>query len=618
VKHWGFEAAMFFFVLVNTVEMIWLMTDPEDPVANILNELDNIMLYIFTAEAVFRIVGTGLYVYWSDSWNKFDFALVVVSYATDALLDSLDFAKNARSARLVKISRLQKTLRITKSIRGFRIFKFCMGILSSFYRIKQLLEIIIISLPALWRTLSLILLFFYWWGCVGCEIYREAKLVRYDIPPYGISDFYSYGDAILELAHIMIANGWAEVMVNYAERFHNDTVTEIFFISFHAIVNIVLLSLLSGLVWEVFSFVDKTSNVTQREESKNQIDLEDLSKNLRKNHFHTLRYISIIQLIDEDEEKEEEENKAKLSLNMTGLQKEIKKEMGDEEKNKLDPQAQKFSRKSIHFTTHTELKDSTLHRKRASLTNTVTGSMSPLNMIKDKASQDFKGKQPSGLDKEIEKIDNSLRISRIPAYPIFTSRMTGLNLDYGIGEEKSNPDSSHLLVTPVKQDAQKSQDDSFSQGDLFVNSNRQIVTFSEDHSVKDLSPGLKQPLNPSSVLVQTLHRLEDKSQPVNLLGTPEKKSQKPKVFPNTAIDSKSLLPHKPISETEDSHSKEGFKFNNRRIGDTGKNSKPDSETSSDMNNRLVLKKRKTSIASKTELLNKKTPTKVGKTNRELD
>lgn len=611
---------MFFFVLVNTVEMLWGMTEPEDRIANVLNRIDEIMLYIFTAEIAFRVLGTGLYIYFSDSWNKFDFILVVFSYIMDAALNSMDFANNARSVRLVKISRLQKTLRITRSFRGLRIFKFCMGILSSFYRIKQLLEIIIISLPALWRTLSLILIFFYLWGCVGCELFRESNLARLDIPPYGLLDFYTYGDGIMELAHMMIANGWGELMLNYCDRFNTSGVGLAYFLSFHAIVTIVLLGLLSGLVWEVFSFVDKTSNVEGQKQNEAKTELDDLSKNLRRNHFHTLRYVSVIRLEDSEDEDNKDrpaESAEKGSINMTGLQKEIKKEMGDESKVKVNPFIPQMARKSIHFSTNREILEKINYKKRASLTNAITGSLSPLNMIKDKLASDPRLRHLLGLNRDLDKVDGSLKVPKINEIPSFVNPLANLNLDYGVGLEKMSFDSSSPLVSHPLNDPQLSKAESESQRDLFVDSNREIVTFSDDVSAKEIVPALSSPLGLLKALNKRPEIVVKKPNGPDNPGLSGNQSLKYPDRANPALDKKSLVPQKPNSESEESHSKEGFGFNHLKVN-VGKQSKDFSVNSSEINNELVLKKRVTSNVSKTELPNKKGTTKVGLSQKDLD
>ena len=47
------------------------------------------------------------------------------------------------------------------------------------------------------------------------------------------------------------------MMFNYAHRYQNYLGVCLFFDSFHAFINILLLSLLTGLIWEVFIIVDK-------------------------------------------------------------------------------------------------------------------------------------------------------------------------------------------------------------------------------------------------------------------------------------------------------------------------------------------------------------------------
>ena len=302
VQHWLFEAVLFLVVLANTVIMVWIMTDPPEPTLTRLNTIDDNLLYVYTAEIALRIVATGVIEYFSDPWNQFDFFLVSISYATDVALSALKLARNARTARFLRISRLQKTLRIGRSAKGARIFKFCMGIMQSFYRIKQLIEIIIISIPTIWRTFSLILIIFYLYSMIGMEFLRQGKLVYPQIPPYGISDFQNFGSALLELAHVMIANGWSDLMYSWCQRYNSRTPCMLFFMSFNAIINIVLRSLLSGLVWEVFSFVDKNTSTNTASETTD-IEVEMLTRNLHKNYFSKLRKEACLILYSGPEEE---------------------------------------------------------------------------------------------------------------------------------------------------------------------------------------------------------------------------------------------------------------------------------------------------------------------------
>lgn len=608
---------MFLFVLINTVEMIWLLTDPDDDTTAILNTIDNCMLYVFTAECAFRILGTGLYIYFSDSWNKFDFSLVVISYATDILLSFMDFAKNARSARFLKISRLQKTLRITKSIKSFRIFKFCMNLLSSFYRIKQLLEIIIISLPAIWRTLSLILMMFYLWACVGCELFRQGRLERMDIKPYGISNYYTYAGGILELTHIMIANGWSELMFNYCERFELRHTGQAYFISFHAIVNIVLRSLLSGLVWEVFSFVDKTSNNANKDDKINEIDVEELSKNLKKNHFHTLRFKSVIMINDE----EPDDLKYRVPLEIKGLRKEIKKEMGDDFRGKFKTKIPSQARKSVQVDLGTALtKDAKmrLHQKRASLTNAFPHPKSSMQLMKgkDNSQKCFKIKRIA-LENDIEKADSNFRmIPSITPAQTFENKLAGLNLDYGINDEKESHDNSQLINSPHKPQEGGESGKEMSQGNLFVDSQNKIVSFSDDLHVAEAEPTGKKDDTSMEILTQGFlcSPIKPKVQPFE--DSKDKPQENSGRNQGKKIDAKSILPQKPNSDCEDDGKagKEGFQFSKGPPHIPTNTNHSHTEKSSENKDELVLRK-EIQLKTKTQQMNDKAIGKVPNVNK---
>ena len=78
-------------------------------------------------------------------------------------------------------------------------------------------------------------------------------------------------------------------MYDTAFKFQNFAMVCIFFISFHFMVNLVILSLLKGLIWEIFTVVEtetekiKQLNIKQAEFNKHQILFKKLG-----NHAHLI------------------------------------------------------------------------------------------------------------------------------------------------------------------------------------------------------------------------------------------------------------------------------------------------------------------------------------------
>lgn len=111
----------------------------------------------FIMEAVMKITAFGPKHYWKDTWNKFDFLLVLVSVLDKILvLDGIGtFFRVFRVARIVRVARSASDLR-------------------------RMFQTIIISIPALANVGSLLFLLFFIYSILGVNFFHSACAV----PPY--------------------------------------------------------------------------------------------------------------------------------------------------------------------------------------------------------------------------------------------------------------------------------------------------------------------------------------------------------------------------------------------------------------------------------------------------
>jgi hypothetical protein len=295
-KHWTFELFMFIMVIGSSTVAVWLSSDPNEEISDVLNQVDDILAWVFVGEAFVRIIGMGLSEYWSDNWNKFDMLLLISNFSTDYAFSFLGLAKSAKSVRFLKITRLQKTMKVTRSLRSFRLFRMCEGIMSVCIRITKLIEIIIVSLPTIWRIFTMMIILFYIYSLIGLELFRSTLIVNTAKPPFGMSNFNSLGEGMLELNHILVTvaaflrqNSWSDLMYSYAVRFDAPFAAQLYFISFHSIVIFVLRTVLSGLVWEVFSIKNKESAKKESEMAKVSERSKQQNSKLFVNYFKIIR-----------------------------------------------------------------------------------------------------------------------------------------------------------------------------------------------------------------------------------------------------------------------------------------------------------------------------------------
>ena len=80
-----------------------------------LDATNIIFTIVFTAESVLKIIGYGKS-YFENSWNKFDFFVVVMSLF-DLIIANIDFQTSGLLANGPQIARLMRVLRVTRLAR---------------------------------------------------------------------------------------------------------------------------------------------------------------------------------------------------------------------------------------------------------------------------------------------------------------------------------------------------------------------------------------------------------------------------------------------------------------------------------------------------------------------
>ena len=103
-----------------------------------LDLVDDIILYIFLAEVILKIIALGIFPYFSDNWNKysnirniscrFDFTLVMISLGVNLSINAFQMFRSAKGARVAKASKLARVIIIIIIIIIFLDSKIFQGI----------------------------------------------------------------------------------------------------------------------------------------------------------------------------------------------------------------------------------------------------------------------------------------------------------------------------------------------------------------------------------------------------------------------------------------------------------------------------------------------------------
>lgn len=95
--------------------------DPDDDRQSIYDTIDYYFVIVYILEFAAKIVAMGILGYFKDNWNRLDFTLIVVTLTTDFAVSLFKVLRNARSVKATRIIRINKTYRLLRILRSFRV-----------------------------------------------------------------------------------------------------------------------------------------------------------------------------------------------------------------------------------------------------------------------------------------------------------------------------------------------------------------------------------------------------------------------------------------------------------------------------------------------------------------
>ena len=104
---------------------------------------------------------------------------------------------------------------------------------------------------------------FYIFGLIGLEMFCEKTYPYNEGSPYitePYTDYSTFMGSQLILLQVMLEANWSNYIYDYAYKYDNFIAAAFYFNIFHMIVQLILLSLIKGIVWEVFYAVHNTED----------------------------------------------------------------------------------------------------------------------------------------------------------------------------------------------------------------------------------------------------------------------------------------------------------------------------------------------------------------------
>ncbi|KAF6101025.1 sodium voltage-gated channel alpha subunit 5 [Phyllostomus discolor] len=185
----AFDVIIMFLILLNMVTMMVETDDQSPEKVNILAKINLLFVAIFTGECIIKMAALRHY-YFTNSWNIFDFVVVILSIVGTVLSDIIQkYFFSPTLFRVIRLARIGRVLRLIRGAKG----------------IRTLLFALMMSLPALFNIGLLLFLVMFIYSIFGMANFAYVKWEA------GIDDmfnFQTFANSMLCLFQITTSAGW--------------------------------------------------------------------------------------------------------------------------------------------------------------------------------------------------------------------------------------------------------------------------------------------------------------------------------------------------------------------------------------------------------------------------
>lgn len=248
-----FESVILAAILVNTIALgfetsLSMMARH----GRALHIIDRVCLCVFMVELLLRFAAYNKD-FFRSGWNVFDLVVIALS-----LVPEFPTFTVFRILRAFRIARTARAIRIIKAFKGARALR----LVSSVKRLRTIFRAIVLSIPGIAWTVTLLLLFFYIYAIIGVELFR-------DILP---DKFGALGEAMFTLFQVMTFESWSEMVARPIMKVYSPA--WLYFISFVVITAFTIMNVVVGIVVDSIYTVSREDGKKAEGDGNNDIVAE--------------------------------------------------------------------------------------------------------------------------------------------------------------------------------------------------------------------------------------------------------------------------------------------------------------------------------------------------------
>ena len=269
-----YEIFMLFVICINTVSLgLETSSNITEDFRNILFMIDQICLWIFVIELIFKIIVYNKkffgemrideehtdengkpkkYFHW-NKWNVSDLLIVLVSF-----IASLPYFT------VFRVFRVFRSFKVIKAVRSFRAVK-SFKIVNEFEDLRSTFKGLVRAIPGILWTFAFLAVFAYVYAIIGTNMFRD------ECPDY----FGTLGTALLTLCQITTFDSWFSGVARPIIKIY--PLAWIYFVSYVFIAASIIMNVIVGIIVDSMGKErerDREQEKLKRANSKDEITLE--------------------------------------------------------------------------------------------------------------------------------------------------------------------------------------------------------------------------------------------------------------------------------------------------------------------------------------------------------
>ena len=207
----------------------------------VLEICNYVFVAIFTMEAILKLIAYGPTFYFYIDWNKFDFAVVILS-----LVSIGGFAEELQitALRIIRVARLLRMIKSSKEL-------------------QSLLMTLYLAMNNIANVALLFLLIIFTFAVAGMDLFGDIEVGHYGALNYEHVNFHTFYNSVSVLIRSSTGESWNEIMHDCAYAKDNSIVTYFYWMLFQLFAFFIFLNVFIAVIYEEFQNVNQVESTLE-------------------------------------------------------------------------------------------------------------------------------------------------------------------------------------------------------------------------------------------------------------------------------------------------------------------------------------------------------------------